>query len=593
MFLRLFAVTKGARGSLLAKALLGILITGTYVAQALLLAKGVRYVFAGQRWENFIPIAAWILMLVMARALLLWSREIYGKRAAAKVKEALRINLFYHLFNLGPGYMEEGRTGKIQSVFIDGVEALEVFLVNYIPQIIVTATGLLCIIAYMVKLDAVIGCIVTVAVLVCILSPMFWDKLMNKIGHGHWESYGDLNAQFLDSMQGITTLKAFNASEEKGRELERNADVLYQNTMKKLNVSLTSSAIVGFASSAGTALAIGIGALRASMGILPFAGLSVILFLSTECFRPITELNMFWHQSFLGLSAAEKMYEFLDAEITVGDRGRKELTYGAGNLPSITFSDVSFAYSNGERPAVKNISITIDAGSTASLVGQSGAGKSTIVNLLLRFFDPQKGQIQIDGVNIEDISLKDLRAMIAAVFQETYLFYGTVEENIRVAKPGAALEEVVGCCKLANIHELIEGLPDGYQTMVGERGIRFSGGERQRISIARAILKDAPILILDEATSSVDASNEKLIQKGLEHLMKNRTTLVIAHRLSTIMNSDEIFVMADGKIAEHGAAQELIDQQGAFAELVRAQQAGEGVEKGEESESLFKIDTVS
>ena len=593
MLLRLFAVTKGARGSLLAKAVLGILITGTYIAQAFLLAKGVRYVVTDLQWEKLLPVAAEILLLVMLRALLLWCREIYGKHAAAKVKEALRIHLFNHFFHLGPGYMEEGRTGKIQSIFTDGVEALEVFLVNYIPQVLVTAVGLLCIISYMVRLDAVIGIIVLAAVSVCILSPMFWDKLMNKIGHGHWESYGDMNAQFLDAMQGITTLKAFNASDEKGKELERNANTLYQNTMKKLNVSLTSSAVVGLVSSTGTALAVGIGALRACMGILSFSGLPVILFLTTECFRPITELNAFWHQSFLGLSAAEKMYEFLDAEITVTDQGKEEVPCRKEALPSIGFSEVTFAYNNGNRPALKNISMEISAGSTVSLAGQSGAGKSTIVNLLLRFFDPQKGQIFINGKNINEIHLDDLRKLIAVVFQDTYLFYGTIEENIRVARPKADIEEIVQCCKLANAHEFIEKLPDGYQTVVGERGIRFSGGERQRLSIARAILKDAPILILDEATSSVDASSERLIQESLEHLMKDRTTLVIAHRLSTIMNADEIYVMSNGQIAEHGSAKELMKHQGAFMELIQAQQEGEGGKNCEKSKSLSKINTLS
>ena len=395
MLMRLFSVTRGARGALLAKAMLGILITGTYVAQAFLLARGVRYVFADMRWEKYVPIIAGILSLVLIRALLLWCREIYGKRAAAKVKEALRINLFNHFFRLGPGYMEEGRTGKIQSVFTDGVEALEVFLVNYIPQVLVTAAGLACIITYMVQLDAVIGLIVLLAVLICILSPMFWDRLMNKIGHGHWESYGDMNAQFLDSMQGIITLKAFNASDEKGKELERNADTLYVHTMKKLNVSLTSSAVVGLATSAGTALSVGIGALRVSTGILSPFSLPVILFLSTECFRPIMELNAFWHQSFLGLSAAEKMYEFLDSEISVTDRGKRRVELKTGGRPSIAFSDVTFSYKDGERPALENISMNISGGSTVALAGQSGAGKSTVVNLLLRFFDPQKGKIMI------------------------------------------------------------------------------------------------------------------------------------------------------------------------------------------------------
>lgn len=576
MLLRLFAVTKGARGALLAKSMIGILITVTYVTQAFLLARAVHGVFTDLPVKKIISIAAGILILVLIRAFLFWSREIYGKHAAAKVKEVLRINLFDHFFQLGPGYMEEGRTGKIQSIFTDGVEALEVFLVDYIPQVLVTAVGLLGIITYMAQLDAVIGILVLAAVLICILSPMFWDKLMNKIGHGHWESYGDMNAQFLDAMQGITTLKAFNASDEKGRELEENANTLFENTMRKLNVSLTSSAIVGLASGVGTALSVGIGALRTAMGILPFSSLSVVLFLSTECFRPINELNKFWHRSFLGLSAAEKMYEFLDSEKSVKDSGKEEMAWEGDCLPAVTFADVSFAYNGGERPALKHISLDIPAESTVSLAGQSGAGKSTVVNLMLRYFDPQEGNILINGTDIRAIRLNRLRQMLAVVFQDTYLFYGTIEENIRVAKPDAGFDEIVQCCKLANAHNFIEKLQDGYQTLVGERGIRLSGGERQRLSIARAILKDAPILILDEATSSVDASSEALIQESMENLMKNRTTLVIAHRLSTIMGSDNIFVLDQGQIIEHGNSPDLIKQNGIFTALMRAQQTGVG-----------------
>jgi ATP-binding cassette subfamily B protein len=406
---------------------------------------------------------------------------------------------------------------------------------------------------------------------------MFWDKLMNKIGHGHWESYGDMNAQFLDAMQGITTLKAFNASGDKGRELEKDADTLYMNTMRKLNVSLTSSAIVGLAAGVGTALSVGIGALRTGMGILPFSSLPVVLFLSTECFRPINELNMFWHRSFLGLSAAEKMYEFLDTEKSIRDTGKKDTPREENSLPAVTFSDVNFAYNDGERPALRNISLKIPEGATVALAGQSGAGKSTVVNLLLRYFDPQEGNILINGTDVRDIRLDHLRKMFSVVFQDTYLFYGTIEENVRIAKPEAGFDEVAACCKLANAHDFIEKLPGGYQTVVGERGVRLSGGERQRISIARALLKDAPILILDEATSSVDASSEALIQESMENLMKNRTTLVIAHRLSTIMDSDDIFVLSQGQIIERGNAGDLTGQNGAFAALMRAQQTGTGV----------------
>jgi ATP-binding cassette, subfamily C, bacterial CydD len=574
MLLRLLSITKGARRSLLFKSFFGILITATYVTQAFLLAKGVRYVFTNLHWKKFIPIISGILLLIILRALLLWTREIYGKIAASKIKETLRVNLFKFYFRLGPGYMEEGRTGKIQAIFTDGVEALEVFLVDYVPQVIVTAVGLLFIITYMIMLDAVVGTIVLFAVLICILCPMFWDRIMNKIGHGHWESYGDMNAQFLDAMQGITTLKAFNASGDKGRELEKDAGKLYERTMKKLNVSLISSALVSFAAGVGTALAIGVGALRVSMGLLPASFLPTVLFLSTECFRPITELSDYWHKSFLGLSAAEKMYEFLDTEIEVKDNGNNRPDYIEGELPSVTFSDVTFAYNRGNRPALKNFDMNISPGSTVALVGKSGAGKSTAVNLLLRFFDPQNGVIKINSGDIVSSPIAELRKLIAVVFQETYLFYGTIEENIRVARPKASRDEIINCARFANAHEFIEKLPDGYDTVVGERGIRLSGGERQRISIARAMLKDAPILILDEATSNVDASNESMIRESLERLMKNRTTIIIAHRLSTIVNADEIFVLDNRQLIERGTAGELVEKQGAFMELMQAQQAG-------------------
>ena len=578
MLLRLFRITKGARGTLLVKSLFGIMITATYVAQAILLARGVSYAFTDLRWENFAPIIVGILLLLCIRAVFLWLREIFGKYAAAKVKESIRVNLFQYFFKLGLGYMEEGRTGKIQSIFIDGVEALEVFLVNYIPQVIVTVVGLLCMIAYITRLDVSVGTSISISVLTCVLCPMFWDKLMNKIGNGHWESYGDLNSQFVDAMQGMSTLKSFNASDAMGKRLEQDATSLYHHTMEKLKVSLISTACVGLASAVGTSLSIGIGAYHMSVGILEMSALSTILFLSAECFRPITELNTFWHQSFLGFSAAEKMFEFLDSEITVKEQGKEVARLEAKELPSVTFSDVSFAYENGERPALHHFTMQIPSGAKVALVGKSGSGKSTVVNLLMRFFDYQSGTIQINGTDIKKITIHELRKQIAVVFQDTYLFYGTVADNIRMAKPEATDEEIEQCCRVANAHEFIEKLPQGYHAVVGERGTRLSGGERQRIAIARAVLKNAPILILDEATSNVDASNEQAIQESLEQLMKNKTTLIIAHRLSTIIHADEIFVLDASGLLEHGTAKELLAKKDAFASLMKAQQAGEGVE---------------
>lgn len=576
LLLRLFKLTKGSRIFLFIKVFLGIMITGTYVAQAFTVAKGFNYAFSGTPWKEYIPIILGIFILITFRAVFMWLYEYYGKLAAASLKERLRIHLFEHFFTIGPGGLQEERTGKIQSVFTDGVEALEVFLVNYIPQILITLLGLIPILIYLLNLDIAIGILVFTAIVICLVSPILWEKLMNKVGKGHWQSYAVLNSQFIDAMQGMYTLKAFNFSKKKGEELEQDSKNLLKNTLERLKVSLTSTAVVDLATAAGTALSIGIGAYGVSNGRIQLGSLFVILFLTAECFRPISDLNMYWHQSFLGISAAEKMFSLLDATPSVEDKlDVQELVLKKHQPPSIEFENLSFAYNQGNREALKSISFKIDSAETVALVGKSGSGKSTVVSLLLRFFEAQQGKIKINDKEIENYSSSDLRKNIAVVLQETYLFHGTVAENILVAKPGAPLKEVENCAKLANAHEFIMKLPQKYNTIVGERGIRLSGGERQRIAIARALLKDAPILILDEATSNVDAANEKIIQNGLDKLMLNRTTLVIAHRLSTIKNADKILVLDSGKLVEQGDSKELIGKKGFYTRLVNAQQAGE------------------
>jgi ATP-binding cassette subfamily B protein len=573
MIVRLLKLTRNVRAHLLLKSLIGLAVTATYVAQAFLLGQCVRLAFDAPEPSLFFPLLAGVAVMVVLRFGFIRAKEIFGKHAAGEIKQEIRINLFKHFFMLGPRYMEEGRTGKLQSVFIDGVEALETFLVNYAPQLAVTVVGTAFIVTCITRINAAVGMIVFGAVLICVVCPLYWDRLMNRIGHGHWESYGDMNAQFVDAMQGVTTLKAFDAGEEKGEELERDANRLYHRTMQKLGASLAGSAIVGLSTGVATALAVGVAAFQARTGALPFAYLPVLLFLSTECFRPIRELNMYWHQSFLGLSAAEKMYEFLDTPSPVQDRGHAETV--CDGLFSIAFRDISFAYDGGAAPVLEHIDLDIPAGSTVGVVGKSGAGKSTLVNLLLRFFDYESGNICLNGEELREIPIDRLRALIAVVFQETYLFYGTVEENVRIAKPGATDEEIRDCCRCANADVFIEALPLGYQTVVGERGIRLSGGEKQKIAIARAMLKSAPILILDEATSGIDAASEREIQEGLTLLTRNKTTLIIAHRLSAIMHADMIYVLENGRIAESGNVRQLAEADGAFWNLMEAQQTGE------------------
>ena len=570
VYVRLLGFLSDIKKEIAGKTLLGLVISATYLVQAVLMAQIVNLVFGSQdKAELFLRLAA-VVAAILIRSWLMMRNESYTKTMAQKIKGKIRSVVLEHMFRLGPGQMNDKRSGELTSLVLDGVEALEHFYVSFIPQVFTVLIVGGFSFFYLLQYDPLTSVILILAMVLCVVVPIATIPIVEKNIGDYWTDYSRLTAQYIDAVQGLTTLKTLDAEKSMGSILKKEATSFWRRSIKNTGISLSNASLMLILTSVTSSITVVIAALRAYNGTIEAAAVPVFLFLTVECARPLFDLNRYWHSSFLGLSTAEGLFELMDTEPKIVDR-EDAAKNGIEEMPEIRFENVTFSYT-GSEDVLKDVSFTISKGSKTAIVGRSGSGKSTIVNLLIRFYDPQEGAIKISGKDMRDYELSYLQSRMSAVFQDTFLFYGTVRENIRMSRPDATDEEIVAAARLARADEFIDKLPEGYDTIVGERGLTLSGGERQRISIARAIIKDSPVMILDEATASVDAESEKLIQNAIDELSRKRTSVIVAHRLSTVRDADNIIVLENGTVAEQGTHEELLAKKGIYHELIKAQE---------------------
>ncbi len=509
-----------------------------------------------------------ILLLYLLRVVFRFLSNYMAHRAAWYLVGDVRRKVYDKMERLDLSFFHDKQTGDLMSRVINDTRDFELLYAHIIPDLMtnfVTFTGVLLI---LLSINARLALFTCFPIPLVLISGVVFSKKVQPLFRASRRKEGELSGKLQDNLSGVHEIQSFGKEDF---ETVKFGDKVFQHVTAML-AALRSSAIfhptIEFISSLGTVLVVAVGGIMAYQGRVDVEDIVSFLLYLGLFYQPVAGLATLMENMQQSMAGAERVFTILDTEPGIKDRpGARDIENCRGK---VQFEDVEFSYENGEK-VLDGISFTVEPGKMLALVGPTGVGKTTMTQLISRFYEPQKGHILLDGTDIMDLTVSSLRRNISPVLQDTFLFNGTVSENIAYADPDATMDQIVAAAKAAYIHDDIMQMPDGYDTQVGERGVKLSGGQKQRIAIARAVLRKSPIIILDEATASVDVETERKIQQAIGDLIGQKTIIAVAHRLSTIKNADEILVLEDGKIAEQGTHSGLIEQGGIYARMYSIQ----------------------
>ncbi len=517
-------------------------------------------------------LALGLLLLYLVRVLFRYLSNYLAHKAAWNLVEDLRKRVYGHLQTLSMGYYHDKQTGDLMSRVVNDTSNFELLYAHLIPELCTNLLTVFGVLAVLLTINWQLGLLTCIPIPFIFAAGWIFSTKVQPCFRRSQKALAELNAKLQDNFSGMHEIQSFGTQAQELQNVSVCTGHFTKAMLHALNLSAIFHPSVEFCSSMGTVIVVGLGGVLALRGQLSVADVVAFLLYLSLFYTPIAGLGRLLEEMQQALAGAERVAAVLDTPPDIADApDAKPLNNPKGR---ISFENVSFAYQK-DQPVLQNISFSCEPGEMVALVGPTGVGKTTLTQLIPRFYDPDEGVVRIDGQDLRGLRLQSLRQAVAPVLQDTFLFNATILENIRYANPDATDEEVVEAAKAAHIHEDILRMPEGYRTGVGERGVRLSGGQKQRIAIARAILRPSPIVILDEATASVDVETEKQIQAAIQALSGKRTIVAIAHRLSTIRSADQILVLEEGRVVQRGTHAQLVDQEGLYQRLQRAQSLAE------------------